>query len=66
MKIQLNEKEYEVKEGCTLNTFMSNIGISPKGVAIAINNQVIPKEKWEATVLSDKTEIMLIHAVSGG
>lgn len=66
MIIYLNEKPYTAEEGITLAAFMQSIGIKPQGVAVAIAYEVIPQKKWEDIVLTDKMELMLIHAVSGG
>lgn len=66
MIIYVNQKPYTVEEGITLAAFMQNIGIKPQGVAVAIAYEVIPQKKWEETMLTDKMELMLIHAVSGG
>jgi len=67
MKIKLNDMIYNnVKEGTTLASFIDKLGFKPQGIAIAINYEVIPKSKWEETILSDNLELMLIHAISGG
>lgn len=66
MIIYVNEKPYTVEEGITLAAFMKDIGIKPQGIAVAIAREVIPQKKWKEIVLTDKTELMLIHAVSGG
>lgn len=66
MTITLNDKAYEVSEGTSLETFMNSLDIKLHGIAIAINYEVIPKNKWDDTMLSDKMELMLIQAVSGG
>lgn len=66
MKIILNDKTYEIEEGTTLASFTENLGISPNGIAIALNYEVIPKNDWKTTVLKDGMELMMIHAVSGG
>ena len=66
MRVKLNEKTYEIAEGTSLEVFLENLGIKPQGIAVAVNYNVIPKNKWSATILSDGIELMLIHAVSGG
>lgn len=66
MIIKLNEQSYEVKEGTSLATFIESIGLKPQGIAVAIDYEVVPKDKWVETILSDRLELMLIHAVSGG
>ncbi|WP_203558276.1 sulfur carrier protein ThiS [Bacteroides sp. 224] len=64
--IQLNNKPYKIEVGTTLISFIESLEIKPQGIAIAINYEVIPKELWETTILSNDMELMLIHAVSGG
>jgi sulfur carrier protein len=66
MKIKLNDKTYEPAEGTTLERFMQELGMPVQGVAVAIDYEVIPKSRWNETVLADNMELMMIHAVSGG
>lgn len=66
MTIKLNNQDYEVDEGMTLASFIEKIGLEPNGIAVAINYKVVPKSAWTKTILTDKLELMLIHAVSGG
>ena len=66
MQVKLNDKEYSINEGTSLAEFISSLGIKTSGVAIAIDNEIIPKSIWEETILTSNTEMMLIHAVSGG
>ncbi|MDR0415575.1 MAG: sulfur carrier protein ThiS [Prevotellaceae bacterium] len=66
MTILLNSKPYEAAEGTSLAAFVESLGLQPQGIAIAIGSEVIPRERWAETVLSDRLELMLIHAVSGG
>jgi sulfur carrier protein len=36
------------------------------GIAVAINNQVIPKDNWSAQALQDQDSITIITATQGG
>jgi sulfur carrier protein len=38
----------------------------PKGVAVALNYKIIPKQNWSETVLKENDEIEIVHAVQGG
>jgi len=40
--------------------------VSQKGIAIAINNNVIPKAEWDAYELQDEDKVTLIRATQGG
>lgn len=66
MTIILNDKPHEAPEGISLAAFIKSLGLKQHGLAIAINYEVIPKDQWAETILSDRQELMLIHAVSGG
>ncbi|MDR0733455.1 MAG: sulfur carrier protein ThiS [Dysgonamonadaceae bacterium] len=66
MKIILNDKPYAIAENTTLAAFIAMLELKPEGIAIAINNHVVPKDRWAKTRLTDKMELTLIHAVSGG
>lgn len=66
MIVKLNDKEYDLAEGLSLSGFIQYLGLSPRGIAIAMGGAVIPKTQWDSTMLADKMELMLIHAVSGG
>ena len=66
MKVKLNDKTYEPAEGTTLERFMQELDMPLRGVAVAIDYEVIPRGQWSETVLEDGMELMVIHAVSGG
>jgi sulfur carrier protein len=66
MIIILNDKPYEAPEGTSLAAFIESLGLKQHGIAVAINYEVVPKDQWTDTLLSDRMELMLIQAVSGG
>jgi sulfur carrier protein len=66
MEVILNDKIYTVEESISLADFIESLGLKPEGIAIAVNYEVVPKEQWTKMVLTNKMELMLIQAVSGG
>ncbi|MDR0567392.1 MAG: sulfur carrier protein ThiS [Prevotellaceae bacterium] len=66
MTVLLNDKPYEVPEGTSLAAFIESLGLKREGIAVAIDYEVVPKDQWTKTMLSDQLELMLIQAVSGG
>ncbi|ESU28943.1 thiamine biosynthesis protein ThiS [Flavobacterium limnosediminis JC2902] len=36
------------------------------GIALAVNNTVIPKTNWETTLLNETDDILIITATQGG
>lgn len=40
--------------------------LKSKGVAVALNNQVIPREDWPKTPILPEADILIITATQGG
>lgn len=57
----------EVTEGENLRSFLRNNQLEDrKGIALALNEEVIPKSNWEEYVLKKEDKIMIITATAGG
>jgi sulfur carrier protein len=67
MNITINAKPYQMEESSNLMTVLEKAKIINRfGIAIAVNNTVVPKTEWEKFVLKDKDNIIIINAISGG
>ena len=66
MIVKLNDIPYKVTEDMTLEIFIKSLGAPLQGMAVAIDYEVIPRNKWNDTKLEDGMSLMMIHAVSGG
>jgi sulfur carrier protein len=67
MNIYINNKLQELKESATLSETLIALNISSqRGIAIAINNNVIPKKDWDIYCLHDNDQVTLIKATQGG
>lgn len=68
MKIKLNGEEKVFEKELSLNELVLKELNSdgPKGVAVALNFSIVPKQKWSETILKENDEIEIVHAVQGG
>jgi len=67
MEVLVNNKLYAVQPETTVAALLQFIQLpSAKGIAIAINNQVIPKTHWEQQLLQSQDRVMIIRATQGG
>ncbi len=67
MEITINNQTQSVTEGITVQAIVSaQLGEKQKGVAVAINNSVIPKQEWEQTLINNNDNILIIKATQGG
>jgi sulfur carrier protein len=55
MRLYLNGEELEVPEGVTLSELIKSLNIQVRevGFAVAVNEEVVPKSKYESHKLSD-------------
>lgn len=65
MQINVNNKPINT-EATNLNTLASELSLPEKGVAVAINNRMVPRSQWEQTPLSEGTSVIIIKAACGG
>ncbi|UYQ92770.1 sulfur carrier protein ThiS [Chitinophaga horti] len=67
MEVLVNNKLYAVQPETTVAGLLQFIQLSSeKGVAIAVNNQVVPRQQWMSTSLQPADSITIIRATQGG
>jgi len=49
-----------------LDQLLTSLNCLNDGVAVAINNQVVTKDKWSAQVLNNNDKISIFGAIAGG
>lgn len=62
----VNGTRREVAEGTTLAAVVASVATSAAGVAVALNDQVVRRTEWTATVVADTDHIEILTAVQGG
>jgi sulfur carrier protein len=67
MTITINNKQVEVVAQEVLQQIVfDQMGEDPKGIAVAVNGQVIPKDSWTETKIKENDELLIIKATQGG
>lgn len=67
MNVSVNNQLRSVQKGTILLDALEQTGIqSQRGIAVAVNNTVIPKTEWQNTVLTENDKITIIRATQGG
>jgi len=67
MQILINNKKHDFQKDTNLFEAIQSLNLqNQKGIAIAINNQVIPKQNWNTHKLNDQDDIIIITATQGG
>ena len=67
MEIKVNNQIEKFPENCSIQLLVDEIiNEKQKGIAIAVNNQVIKKEYWQEYFLKQSDEVLIIKATQGG
>ena len=65
MKLKVNDKEVET--GAThLSLFFQEQDFPTTGIAVAVNQRMVPRAEWDSYALSEGDNILIIKAVCGG
>jgi sulfur carrier protein len=66
--IRLNGRESDLQPGETVAAVLRRLELSPeaRGIAVAVDGEVIPRAGWETCVLSDEARIEVLTAIQGG
>ena len=67
MTVLVNERPKEVPDASDLACLLSEMDVeATKGVAVAVNGNVVPSAQWKDTRLSSNDQILVIQATQGG
>jgi sulfur carrier protein len=62
----VNGDPRELPPGATLADLVTQLVPSPKGVAAAVDGEVVPRRAWPDTPLIDGSVVEVVTAVQGG
>ena len=64
--VQVNGKEQPLAKGCTLKNLLDTLGVGGRRVAVALNQDVIPRSGHADVILEADDQIEILEAVGGG
>jgi thiamine biosynthesis protein ThiS len=64
--VQLNGESRELLDRPTLDDLVAELSLVPARIAIELNHEVVRRDKWPDTFLSDGDRIEIVHFVGGG
>lgn len=68
MKVVLNGEETEMEAKASVADAVTIAGApdANRGVAVAVEGEVVPRSEWSARLLAEGEAIEVVHAVQGG
>lgn len=64
--VNVNNTAHTFYSPSNLQDLLTQLDISEKGIAVAVNNQIISKSDWNRRELADGENILIIRATQGG
>ena len=65
MIVTVNDQELQVDDDTTVTALLQSMGVPDRGVAVALNQAVLPRSQWDATV-PPGARVEVLTAVQGG
>lgn len=66
MKLQINGEDRDFTAPLTLNGLVEQLGMKQDRVAVELNRDIVPRDKWPQTNLSEGDRLEIVHFVGGG
>jgi thiamine biosynthesis protein ThiS len=64
--VQINGEAREVADELNLSELVNELSMAPERVAIELNQKVVRRNHWSATLLAEGDRIEIVHFVGGG
>jgi sulfur carrier protein len=66
MIVTVNGEERSLPAEATLASLVEGLSAPSRGVAVALDGEVVPRGQWSATELRDGARIEVVAAIQGG
>jgi thiamine biosynthesis protein ThiS len=66
MNLQINGQSRKFDSPLLLAALIEGLGMQSGRVAVELNGNIVPREKWSATSLAEGDELEIVHFVGGG
>ncbi|HEX6349793.1 MAG TPA: sulfur carrier protein ThiS [Candidatus Dormibacteraeota bacterium] len=66
MKLRVNGKEVELAGPTPLLDYLAALGVSPRAVAVEINDRILDRAEFESAELREGDVVEVVRMVGGG
>ncbi len=67
MNLQINGEERNFAEALTtLAALVESLGMKSDRVAVELNRDIVPRDRWAETLLKEGDRLEVVHFVGGG
>ncbi|HKS34090.1 MAG TPA: sulfur carrier protein ThiS [Enterobacteriaceae bacterium] len=66
MRILFNDDPMQCADGLTIAALLDQLGQLKPGVALALNQQILPRDQWAFQQVNEDDRILLFQVIAGG
>lgn len=66
MQIVVNDDALTLEGSITLTEVLERFSQNQPGTALAVNQQIVPRDRWAGYLLHEGDELVIFHAIAGG
>lgn len=66
MNISVNNSTREISENTSILALLLFLNRHQNGIAVAINEEIIPKSLWKEKLLSENDVVLIVQSTQGG
>ncbi|MEX2659416.1 MAG: sulfur carrier protein ThiS [Acidimicrobiales bacterium] len=66
MHVTVNGDALALPEGLSVAALLDHLGHERRGLAVAVNEEVVPRSTWDEALLAAGDRVELLQAVRGG
>lgn len=66
VRAAVNGKPVELRAGTTVAEVVATVCADDRGVAVAVDREVVPRSRWDGVVISDGQCVEVVAAAAGG
>ncbi|WP_342120698.1 sulfur carrier protein ThiS [Pseudoduganella sp. OTU4001] len=66
MEIELNGAPHKVPPCQTLDALIAALQLEGQALALAVNRQVVPRQRWPQVALAPHDKVDIVRAIGGG
>lgn len=64
--VRVNGELLRLPAGCTVEDVVGRLGCGTRGVAVAVNSELVRRADWPVSTLAEGDELEVLQAVPGG
>lgn len=66
MRILLNEEPLQCGDNLSALQLLSQLNLDKPGTALAVNQNILPRERWPHYLLQEGDSLLLFQVIAGG